>query len=109
MDVGPRTGPPPSGAVVLNRVPIPGGSTFIGTDNPITQADGEGPKRKVRIRSFSIGATTVTNGEFTQFIAATGYVTDAERIGWSPVFAPPAQLVALNRSSEWKDALVGEN
>ena len=37
--------------------------------------------------AFSIAACTVTNREFAEFVEATGYVTDAERFGWSFVFA----------------------
>ena len=33
-----------------------------------------------------MGATTVTNAEFQAFVEATGYVTEAELIGWSFVF-----------------------
>jgi len=49
-------------------------------------ADGEGPVRRVLLDSFSIGATTVTNREFNDFVRATRYVTDAERLGSSFVF-----------------------
>lgn len=49
-------------------------------------ADGEGPRRVVRCGDYAIAATTVSNDEFDRFIDATGYVTDAERYGWSFVF-----------------------
>lgn len=42
--------------------------------------------RHKRIRPFRIGATAVTNGAFRTFVAATDYVTEAERFGWSFVF-----------------------
>jgi formylglycine-generating enzyme len=48
--------------------------------------DGEGPARRVSLDSFSIGATTVTNRAFGDFVRATRYVTDAERLGSSFVF-----------------------
>jgi formylglycine-generating enzyme len=35
----------------------------------------------------SIGAYAVTNAAFGAFVAATGHLTDAERFGWSFVFA----------------------
>jgi hypothetical protein len=34
-----------------------------------------------------IDATVVSNERFAEFIRNTGYVTDAERFGWSFVFA----------------------
>ena len=48
--------------------------------------DGEGPVRAVRLRPFAIDLTAVTNAEFARFSQATGYRTEAERIGWSFVF-----------------------
>lgn len=48
--------------------------------------DGEGPARRVRIDPFRISVHTVTNREFADFVAATGYRTEAERFGWSYVF-----------------------
>jgi formylglycine-generating enzyme required for sulfatase activity len=55
-----------------------------GTD--AVPADGEGPVRRVSLDIFSIGATTVTNRAFGDFVRATRYVTDAERLGSSFVF-----------------------
>lgn len=49
--------------------------------------DGEGPVRPVSVARFAIGASTVTNAQFAAFAAATGFVTTAERGGWSFVFA----------------------
>lgn len=49
-------------------------------------ADGEGPIRLVTVNAFYIEPTTVTNAQFASFVKATGYVTDAERLGWSYVF-----------------------
>jgi formylglycine-generating enzyme required for sulfatase activity len=56
-------------------------------DSDAHPADGEGPVRDVTVAPFAISATTVTNGEFAAFVAATNYVTTAEREGWSFVFA----------------------
>ena len=49
-------------------------------------ADGEGPVRRVSLEAFLISATTVSNREFGDFVRATRYVTDAERLGYSFVF-----------------------
>jgi formylglycine-generating enzyme required for sulfatase activity len=48
--------------------------------------DGESPVHAVTVSEFSIDATTVTNADFAQFVAATGYVTEAESFGFSAVF-----------------------
>ncbi|MGM9987225.1 MAG: formylglycine-generating enzyme family protein [Bacillaceae bacterium] len=70
-----------------DMVTLPGGEFIMGTDgmeqNPL---DGEGPTRKVTIRPFAIDIYAVTNKKFKEFINETGYVTDAEKYGWSFVF-----------------------
>ncbi|KAA5828442.1 formylglycine-generating enzyme family protein [Saccharopolyspora hirsuta] len=65
----------------------------------------EGPVRTVRVEAFRISRTAVSNAEFAEFTAATGYRTEAERWGWSFVFAgllpddfPPTRGVA---SAPW--------
>ena len=67
-------------------VQIPGGRAEIGTDKPVLQADGEAPRRYLTVRPFAIDVVTVTNERFAAFVQETGYVTDAERLGWSFVF-----------------------
>jgi formylglycine-generating enzyme len=66
--------------------PIPGGSGLIGTANAGIPDDGEAPLRKTSVKPFRMGAATVTNAEFQVFVESTGYVTEAERFGWSFVF-----------------------
>lgn len=58
----------------------------MGTDRPALRFDGEAPQRSVRLGAFSIERHCVSNDRFAAFIAATGYVTDADRLGWSFVF-----------------------
>lgn len=67
-------------------VSIPGGSAIVGTQAPQIPDDGEGPMRTVAIKPFRMAATTVTNQEFRTFVEATGFVSEAERFGWSFVF-----------------------
>jgi sulfatase modifying factor 1 len=50
-------------------------------------ADGEQPVHHVELSTFRIAAHAVTNADFVRFVDATAYVTDAERYGWSFVFA----------------------
>lgn len=44
------------------------------------------PLRTVRLGAFSIAKTETTNAQFARFVAATGYVTDAERRGYGKTF-----------------------
>lgn len=83
---------------------IPGGTATIGTDAPLLRADGEGPARKVTLRSFGIEAHAVTNQRFAAFVAATGYRTEAERFGWSYVFRlfiPPGLAADSPDGTPW--------
>ena len=69
-------------------VRLDGGTFLMGSDDAdVNVDDGEGPVRQVSISPFRIDAATVTNDEFAHFVEATGHVTDAERFGWSFVFA----------------------
>ena len=68
-------------------VRIPDGSFLMGGNDPAAHPlDGEGPVRAVRLDGFWIDAFAVSNRRFARFAAATGYVTEAERYGWSFVF-----------------------
>lgn len=68
-------------------VKLPGGSFLMGTNaDEGFPEDGEGPVREVTVNPFRIDKTTVTNSEFSEFIQATGYKTEAEKFGWSFVF-----------------------
>jgi sulfatase modifying factor 1 len=68
-------------------IALPGGAFLMGTDAPDGfPADGEGPAREVRVNPFRMAATTVTNAQFSAFVRATGYITQAEEMGSSFVF-----------------------
>ncbi len=69
-------------------VSLPGGEFWMGTaDREGFPADGEGPVRRVRLSPFRIARCAVTNAHFAAFTEDTGYRTEAERFGWSYVFA----------------------
>lgn len=100
--------PGPAGAAASARVgelvTLPGGHFLMGTDDVEGFAeDREGPVREVAVAPFAIGRYSVTNAEFAEFALATGYRTDAERYGWSFVFArflPGHQRKLARRSAE---------
>jgi sulfatase modifying factor 1 len=78
----------PSATPISRRWSPPIGGTFtMGSDARHFPADGEGPPRQVKIGNFAIACHTVSNIQFGDFVRATGYTTDAERYGWSFVFA----------------------
>ncbi|UHA75926.1 formylglycine-generating enzyme family protein [Paenibacillus sp. 481] len=89
-------------------IKLQGGSFWMGTDDVEAQpADGERPSRQVTVGSFAISPYAVTNADFAQFVAATGYVTEAERFGWSYVFhlllheEASTQIIGSSAETPW--------
>ena len=80
-----RTGKPrraPKGMVFIT-----GGAFLMGTDDPVGfTSDGEGPIREITVSPFYMDETSVTNAQFSRFVKATDYKTEAENFGWSFVF-----------------------
>lgn len=60
----------------IEKMTLIEGDTFLmGTDSKEGfSEDGEGPVRKVRLNSFYIDKTAVTNAQFRQFVKDTGYI-----------------------------------
>jgi len=89
-------------------VELEGGAFLMGSDDREGYPqDGEGPVRKVVLGPFAIDPVALSNQRFAEFVAATGHVTEAERYGWSFVFAgllpddfPPTRAVA--RAPWWR-------
>lgn len=79
-------------AVPEGMVWIPAGSFEMGTDDGLLD---ERPRHRVELDGFWMDRTEVTNRQFTTFVAATGYVTIAEKKPDPKDFpgAPPENLV----------------
>lgn len=64
---------------------IPGGEYTMGSDATYARED-ERPAHRVRVSGFWMDRAPVTNSRFAAFVAATGYVTTAERAPqWSSI------------------------
>ncbi len=57
---------------------ISGGEFVMGSDHRLARPN-EQPAHKVRVHGFWMDRSPVTNAQFTAFVAATGYVTTAEK------------------------------
>lgn len=87
-------------------VHLPGGTFLMGTeDTSGFPADGEGPVRAVTLDSFWIDCCAVTNESFYEFVNKTNYQTEAERFGWSFVFA--GDLPDGGASAQEHDSVAG--
>src|SRR4028119_500922 len=72
----------------IAAVSIPAGRFLMGNGrNDGYPGDGEGHVHDVSLPEFDLATTTVTNVQFSDFVTDSGYLTDAERFGWSFVFA----------------------
>lgn len=75
--------PAPTPQKIEGMVLIPGGVFEMGTNDGMPF---EGPVHRVAVKGFHIDEHEVTVAEFARFVEASGYLTDAERFGWSAVF-----------------------
>jgi len=86
---------------------LPATSFHMGSVSPEAwDTDGEGPVREVEVGPYYIDACAVTNRQFGAFVSETGYVTDAERFGWSFVFRGHLSAKYARRLAETR-AVVG--
>ncbi|MBL9078846.1 MAG: formylglycine-generating enzyme family protein [Planctomycetes bacterium] len=91
---------------------VAGGEAVLGSQC----GDRDAPLHRVRLDGFWLDAAEVTNAQFARFVAATGYVTDAERVpgeadvpglpadqrfAGSLVFTPPPDAVDLRHFWRW--------
>jgi eukaryotic-like serine/threonine-protein kinase len=62
----------------------------------------DAPQHSVDLEAYRIDETEVTNDQFSLFVKATGYQTDAEKIGYSRVFDPNANSITRVPSADWR-------
>jgi len=108
---------------------IPGGEFSMGCADPRSQPFGgpdpmrdARPIHSVHVDGFWMDRTEVTNDRFAEFVAATGYVTVAERpprpedfpgappenlVPGSLVFTPPSDPIPLTNHYAWWNYVVG--
>lgn len=104
--LGPAHRSQPSSPDLTGMSRVPGGAFLMGgVDADGRPEDGEGPIRQITLKPFFIDIAAVTNLAFVSFVAAAGYLTDAERCGWSYVFRPKgpggAGARGLSRGAPW--------
>jgi formylglycine-generating enzyme required for sulfatase activity len=124
--------PPPANAPI-GMVWIPGGEFSMGCQLPskgfctmatMNAVNDAQPIHRVYVDAFWMDQNDVTNEEFARFIAATGYVTIAERtptkeeypsappealVAGSPVFTPTSHPVPLDNYLRWWRYVHGAN
>lgn len=84
--------------VHAGQVKVPDGEFVLGSHNGYLD---ERPLRPVKVKAFWIDRTEVTNAQFASFVAATGYITAAERQGGAAVFVVPTVADLKARPMAW--------
>jgi formylglycine-generating enzyme required for sulfatase activity len=91
-------------------VVVPTGEFVMGS--PADEAghlDSEEPQRRVRIDvGFALGRSEVTVGDFGEFVHASKYVSDAERLGGSAVYDESSGRITDRRGITWRNDYRGE-
>lgn len=91
---------------------VPGGKFTMGSIDG--EAD-EQPIHDVKVRSFWMDKTEVTNEQFAAFADATGYLTTAEkpgadgRVAGAFVFSPPPEVTDFSNELQWWKFVPGAN
>jgi formylglycine-generating enzyme required for sulfatase activity len=80
-------------------VRIEGGEFLMGDDRAFAF---EAPVHHVRVDSFWMDVTEVTNRQFAAFVEATGYVTESEKQKSSAVFDPAKHDWVLVPGADWR-------
>jgi formylglycine-generating enzyme required for sulfatase activity len=91
-------------------VVIPTGRFVMGS--PADEADhrdNEEPQRQVNITTgFALGQSEVTVGQFREFVRATRYQTDAERLGSGSVYDESTGRINDRRGVDWERDYKGD-
>lgn len=75
-----------------------GGTFTMGTNNATAN---EKPAHQVTVKAFELDKSPVTVAEFSKFVEATKYVTDAEKFGDSGVYNFTTQGWELKKGAYW--------
>jgi formylglycine-generating enzyme required for sulfatase activity len=69
----------------------------------------EGPQRGIRLaRGLAMGQTELTVADFRLFVEATGFITDAEKSGWSTAYQERSGRVVRTRQVSWRENYKGD-
>ena len=92
-------------------VVIPVGSFFMGSPSrEPNRFTNEGPMRRVVFEEgFAIGQHEITVSDFAAFVDATGYITDAEKLGNSTVYDNHTGTLIRRNSIKWSDNYTGND
>lgn len=80
---------------------LPGGAFTLGSRNGYPEEQPAADGGRTRVAGFWIDRTEVTTAQFAAFVAATRYVTDAEKQGGAALFQVPSVAELQQRPNAW--------
>jgi formylglycine-generating enzyme required for sulfatase activity len=90
-------------------VVIPTGSFTMGApESEEGRADAEGPRHQVTLaKGFAMARTTISVGQFREFVRASGYQPDSVRLGGASVYDERSGALHDDAQATWQDDYAG--
>jgi formylglycine-generating enzyme required for sulfatase activity len=94
-----------------SMVVVPTGSFQMGApDNEAGREDAETPQHEVTIgKGFALSRTSITVGQFREFVRASGYQPDSVKLGGASVYDEGTGAMRDDTSASWQDDYAGRN
>jgi formylglycine-generating enzyme required for sulfatase activity len=94
-----------------SMVVVPTGNFAMGAaDNDDGRNDSETPQHEVVLdKGFAMGRTDVTVGQFREFVKASGYQPDSQRLGGASVYDERSGSMRDDTSASWQSDYAGRN
>jgi formylglycine-generating enzyme required for sulfatase activity len=94
-----------------SMIVIPTGSFQMGApDNEVGREDDETPQHEVIIgKGFALSRTSITVGQFREFVRASGYQPDSVKLGGASVYDEGTGAMRDDSNAGWQDDYAGRN
>ena len=94
-----------------SMVVVPTGSFQMGApDDEAGREDAETPQHEVTIgKGFALSRTSITVGQFREFVRASGYQPDSVKLGGASVYDEGTGAMRDDTSASWQDDYAGRN
>jgi formylglycine-generating enzyme required for sulfatase activity len=94
-----------------SMIVIPTGSFQMGApDNEVGREDDETPQHEVIIgKGFALSRTSITVGQFREFVRVSGYQPDSVKLGGASVYDEGTGAMRDDSNAGWQDDYAGRN
>lgn len=89
-------------------VVVPTGSFQMGTADDVDDGDASKPRHEVTLaKGFAMARSSITVGQFREFVRASGYVPDSVKLGGASVYDERSGALRDDASATWQDDYAG--